>query len=65
MQTKAGDFFLYYIGLGVRKQVFGGLRTTKAQASLSLRSLISAFVIRFIESIICRIATNEISISSS
>ena len=45
------------MGLGVRKSVFRGLRTTKAQTSL-----ISAFVIRLLESIISRLATSEISI---
>ena len=48
------------MGLDVRKPVFGSLRTT--QALTSLRSLISAFVIRFLESIICKLATGEISI---
>ena len=48
------------IGLNARKPVFGDLRTTKAQTSL--RSLISAFVIHLIESIISKLASSEISI---
>ena len=46
--------------LDARKPVFGGMRTTKAQTSL--RRLISAFVIRFLESIISKLATSKISI---
>ena len=49
-----------YMGLDVRKPVFGGLRTTTAQTSL--RRLISAFVIRLLESLISKLATSEISI---
>ena len=45
-----------YMGLDVRKPVFGGLRTAKAQTS----RLISAFVIRFLESIIYRLDTSQI-----
>ena len=45
-----------------RKPVFGGLRTTQADQTAHLRSLISAFVIHFVESIICKLATGEISI---
>ena len=43
-----------------RKPVFGGLRTTKAQTNL--HSLISAFVIRLLESIIPKLATSQITI---
>ena len=42
------------MGRDVRKPVYGGLRTTKV--------LISAFVIRFLESIISKLATGQISI---
>ena len=41
-----------------RKPVFGGLQTTQAH----LHSLISAFVIRLLESSISKLATGEISI---
>ena len=51
-----------HLGLDARKPVFGGLRTTKAQTSLRIRSLFSAFVIHLIERIISKLATNEISI---
>ena len=50
---------MYYMVLDARKSVFGILRITPAQTSL--RSLISAFVICFLESIISRLATSEIS----
>ena len=58
------------MGLGERKPVFGGLPTTKAQTSLpgSVQAcadphrLISAFVIRFLQSNISKLATDEISI---
>ena len=47
--------FVYvdYLGLNARKPVFRGLHP---------RSLISAFVIRLLESIIGKLATDEISI---
>ena len=41
----------YYMGLSMRKPVFGGSRTTQVQTSL--RSLISASVICFLKSTIC------------
>ena len=47
------------IGLVTRKPVLGGLLTTKAQTSLCIRSLISAFVIRVLESTIYNLATSE------
>ena len=51
------------MGLDARKPVFGVLGTTKAQTSLRIRrSLISTFVIHFLKSIICKLATGEISI---
>ena len=50
------------MGHDVRKSVFGGLRTTQAQTSLRIRSLISAFVIRFLKKIISKLASKEISI---
>ena len=46
------------LGLIARKPVFGCLRTTKAQTS----RLISAFVIRVMESIISKLDTSEILI---
>ena len=46
--------------LDARKPVFVGLRTTKVQTSLC--SLISAFVIRFLERTICKLAIGDISI---
>ena len=49
-----------YMGLNARKPVFMGLQTTKAQTSLY--SLISALVIRLLESIIYTLATSEILI---
>ena len=65
LQTKfAGEYNIWcqkhMIGLGARKPVLGGLRTTQAQTNLC--SPISAFVIRFLESIICKLAACEISI---
>ena len=50
------------MGLEARKPAFGGLRTTKAQTSLCICSLISAFVVRLLESIISKLATREISL---
>ena len=53
------DFFKkVHMGRNARKPVLGGLGTTKAQTSLR----ISAFVIRFFGSIICKLAIGEISI---
>ena len=46
------------MGHVARKPVFGGLRTTKAQ--ISLRSLISAFVIRLLKSIISKLCYKQI-----
>ena len=37
-QVKA-SFKIYQMGLDVRKSVFGGLRTTKAQTSLCIRAV--------------------------
>ena len=45
-----------------RETFLRGLRTTKAQTSLRIRSLISTFVIRYLESIISKLASSEISI---
>ena len=50
------------MGLDARKPVFGGLRTTKAQNNLRIHSLISAFVIHFLNNFICKLATGEIPI---
>ena len=49
------------LGLDVRKPVFGGLRITRADQPADPRSLISTFVIPFLESIISRLAASEIS----
>ena len=49
-----------HMSLDVRKPVLAGLPTTQTQTSL--RSLLSAFVIRFSESIIHYLVTGEISI---
>ena len=48
----------YKMGCDVRNPVFGGLGTTKTQTSL--RTRISAFVIRFLESITSRLAAGVI-----
>ena len=50
------------MGLEARKPAFGGSGTTKAQTSLCICSLISAFVVRLLESIISQLATREISL---
>ena len=50
------------MGLDARKHVFWGLGTTKAQTSRCIRSLISAFFIRLLESIRSRLATSILSI---
>ena len=50
-----------YLGLGVRKPVFGGFaNNTGADQAAHPRSLISAFVVRFLSSIICKLATGNI-----
>ena len=48
---------MVHMGLDARKPVFGGLGTTQGQNSLH-----SAFVIRFLESTLCKLATGKISI---
>ena len=51
-----------HMGLDARKPVFGGFsNNTGADQPAHPRSLISAFVIRYLESIICKLATGEIS----
>ena len=63
------------MGLDTRKPVFGGggggggagggggvVNNTGADQPAHPRSLISRFVIRFLESTICKLATDEISI---
>ena len=68
IQTKKYKYTALYIyifvqdhmGLDVRKPVMGGLLTTQAQTSLRIRT----FVLHFLECIISRLATSEISISS-
>ena len=48
------------MGLNARKPVFAN--NTGADQPAHPRSLISAFVIRFLKSIICKLATGEMSI---
>ena len=51
----------YYLGHGARRPVFGGFaNNTGADQPAHPRSLISAFVFRFLESIIRKLATGEI-----
>ena len=50
------------MGVAARKPVFEGLQKHRRRPAAHPRSLISAFVIRFLESIICKLATGEISI---
>ena len=52
----------YYMGLDTRKPVFRGLRTTRADQPVHPCSLISNFVVRFLESVIYKLASGEISI---
>ena len=52
-----------YMGLDVRKPIFGGFaNNTGADQPAHPRSLIRAFDIRSLESIICKLATGEIGI---
>ena len=52
-----------HIGRNARNPVFGGFaNNTGADKPAHPRSLISAFVIRFSESIICKLASDKISI---
>ena len=51
------------MGLSARKPVFGGFaNNTGADQPARPRSLISAFVIRFLESTVCKLPIGEISI---
>ena len=50
------------MGLDARKPVWGFVNNTCADQPAHRRSLISAFVIRFVKTIICQLATGEISI---
>ena len=55
--------YVYYMGLDARKSVFGGLRTAMAKDQPAHPcSLIGAFLIRLLGSIISRLATREISL---
>ena len=38
-KTKQSSLHIGHMGLNVRKRVFGGLQTTKAQASLGIRTV--------------------------
>ena len=63
LTNKKNVFFLThsYLRPQHEKNMFGGgLQTTKVQTSLP--SLISAFVIRLLESIVSKLATSKISI---
>ena len=51
------------MGLDARKRVFGFANNTGADQPVHPRSLISAFFIRFLESIISKLATSEMSVS--
>ena len=56
---------VYNMGLDARKPVFGGfVNNTGADQPEHPRCLIRAFVIRFLESIICKLATGEFNFSS-
>ena len=51
------------MGSNARKPVFGGFENnTGADQPAHLRRLISAFAIRFLVSIICKLGTGQISI---
>ena len=55
----------HHMGLVARKHVFEGRRganNTGADQPAPPRSLICAFVVRILESFICKLATGEISI---
>ena len=52
----------YNLSLDVRKLVFGDLRNKSADQNAHTRRLISAFVIRLLESGVSKFATGEISI---
>ena len=53
--------FHFYMGLDARKPVFGGLaNNTGADQPAHMRSLISAFVIRVLESSIYKLASGDI-----
>ena len=55
--------YVYKMGLDARKPCLRWFAKRKgADQPAHPRSLISAFVIRFLESIICKLATDEISI---
>ena len=59
------EFYLSYNTFGPRREktcLRGFANNTGADQSAHPRSLISAFVIRFLESIQCKLATSEISI---
>ena len=47
---------------GEKTCLWGVANNTGADQSAQLHSLISAFVIHFLESIICKLATGEVSI---
>ena len=54
---------MYHMGLDVRKTCLWGLANNiGADQPAHPRSLISIFVISFLEGIICKLATGEISI---
>ena len=58
-------YHVYSLGFGVRTPVFGGFANNKgADQHAHPRKLISAFVIRFLDSIISKQVTSDILISS-
>ena len=63
MNNKGEKTFIIQIGLRREKNCRRGFaNNTGADQPAHPRSLISAFVIHFLESIICKLATGEISI---
>ena len=63
MKPIKGSYHSFYLIIDTRKPFFGGVaNNTGADQPAHPRSLISAFVISSLESIISRLATSEISI---
>ena len=53
---------VFHTGLVARKPVFGGCENSGADQPVHPGSLISTFIVPFLESIICKLATSEISV---
>ena len=65
MLVQQESYFMQWFTYGPRREktcLRGYANNTGADQPAHLRSLISAFVIRFLESIICKLATDEILI---